>query len=74
MVRMHCLPHETPFFYILKCFLMPQAPGVHADGFYFEASKAFRNLFLDFETCSLATSPHRWPWLVQKLSAFPVFV
>lgn len=41
-------------------------PAVLADGFYFSISKAFRNLFLDFEACSMATSPHWWPWLVKK--------
>lgn len=49
-------------------------PAVLADGFHFSISKAFRNLFLDFEACSMATSPHWWPWLVKKISAFPVFV
>lgn len=46
-------------------------PAVLADGFHFSISKAFRNLFLDFEACSVATSPHWWPWLVKKNLCFP---
>lgn len=45
---------------------MPCVPVVLADGFYFSISKAFRNLFLDYEACSITTSPHWWTWLGKK--------
>lgn len=42
------LAFSTAQHIILKCFLMPGTPGVLTDGFYFQFSQAFRNVFLDF--------------------------